>query len=295
MPKLAAGVFYLGTVGKPEVLSTYAVGGGKEFALLEPGPSNTAEECLSLLQASGIPLESVTHVFVTHVHLDHAGGVWRMLDRLPNAKVLVYSGGGKHLVNPERLSQGAEMVLGPLYRLWGEMKGIPVERIREVTDGEVILVGGHHLRVIYSPGHSPYHMSVLDSESGSLFTGDAVGMYVGSRETIWPASPLPSFRYDESMETLGSLKAESPRRLLIPHYEPQGDVRRIFDLNKEIYEKWFSLIGGEPPQKDANGVVEDLLRSVPSYSWIPADELTRWIITMHATGFLQALRARRAP
>jgi hydroxyacylglutathione hydrolase len=295
LTKLADGVYYLGTVGKPEVLSTYLVGEGSEFALLEPGPSNTVEETLSVVQSSGVSLDSIKHLVVTHVHLDHAGGAWKMIDRLPNADVIVYKGGGKHIADPQRLSQGAEMVLGPLYKLWGEMKALPAGRIQEVVDGDILRVGGHHLKIIYTPGHSPFHMSLMDLESRSLFTGDALGMYVGEKDALWPASPLPSFRYEDSMETIGDLESESPRRLLIPHYEPQSDVAHLFDLNRRTYQGWHDILEREPPERSMGDVVDDLLGSSASYSWIPADELARWVITMHATGFRQYFLDRGHP
>jgi glyoxylase-like metal-dependent hydrolase (beta-lactamase superfamily II) len=285
MTRLADGVHFLGTVGNPPVLSTYLVGAGDEYALVEPGPSNAAEQTLALIEESGVPLASIRYLVATHVHLDHAGGAWKMIERLPNATVLVYRGGGKHIANPLRLSEGAEMVLGPLYRLWGEMKAVPADRIREVVDGEVVSVGGNRLKMLYSPGHAPFHMSVLELESRSLFTGDAVGMYVQERGTLWPASPLPSFRYEDSMETMGELQAESPRRLLIPHYGPQSDVSGLFELNRKTYRAWHDLLGLEPEQKGMAEVVKDIVGSNPSYSWIPADELTTWVITMHVTGF----------
>ena len=293
MTRLAEGVHFLGTVGNPQVLSTYLVGEGDEFALLEPGPSNTADETLSLVEKMGVPLTSIRYLITTHVHLDHAGGAWKMIGRLPNAIVVVYKGGGKHVANPQRLSEGAETVLGPLYRLWGEMKPVPAEKIREVIDGEVLKVGQRRLKVLYSPGHSPFHMSVLELESRSLFTGDAVGMYVEGSDTLWPASPLPSFRYEDSLDTISELEAESPRRLLIPHYGPQADVKHLFDLNRKTYLAWHDLIGGEPEQKGIGDVVNDILGSDPSYGWIPADELTRWVITMHATGFRQYFADRK--
>jgi glyoxylase-like metal-dependent hydrolase (beta-lactamase superfamily II) len=295
LTKLADGVHYLGTVGKPEVLSTYLVGGGSEYALLEPGPSNTVDQTLSLIQCSGVPLDSIRHLVVTHVHLDHAGGAWKMIDSLPNADVIVYKGGGKHVADPQRLSQGAEKVLGPLYRLWGEMKAMPADRIQEVIDGDVLSVGGHHLKVIYTPGHSPFHKSLMDLESRSLFTGDAVGMYVAEKDALWPASPLPSFRYEDSLETIGDLESEFPHMLLIPHYGPQSEVGHLFDLNRRTYQRWHDILEKEPVGKGIGDVVGDLLGSSDSYSWIPADELTKWVITMHAAGFRQYFLDRRPP
>ncbi|HVP24170.1 MAG TPA: MBL fold metallo-hydrolase [Conexivisphaerales archaeon] len=289
MERLAEGVYFLGTVGNPQIISTYLVGEGDDFALVEPGPSNTAEETIALIKGAGVRLESVKRLFVTHVHLDHAGGAWKMMESLPNAKVMVYRGGGKHLADPKRLSQGAEMVLGPFYRLWGEIRPLPAGRIQEVSDGETFAVGSRRLKVIYTPGHSPFHMSLLETDSRTLFTGDAVGMYVRERDTLWPASPLPSFRYEESMGTIESLRSQSPRRLLIPHYGPQLDPARLFELNKKTYRSWYDLLRGEPDRLGISEVVDDIIRSDPSYSWIPGDELTKWAITMHATGFRQCL------
>jgi glyoxylase-like metal-dependent hydrolase (beta-lactamase superfamily II) len=232
LTELADGVHYLGTVGKPEVLSTYLVGGGSEYALLEPGPSNTVDQTLSLIRSSGVSLDSIRHLVVTHVHLDHAGGAWKMIDSLPNADVIVYKGGGKHTADPQRLSQGAEMVLGPLYRLWGEMKAMPADRIQEVVDGDILPVGGHHLKVLHTPGHSPFHMSLMDLESRSLFTGDAVGMYVGENEVggeswaltdIDPSVPLYLHIQAICEATLGSRQGIGVlEQLAIGPHQPSG-------------------------------------------------------------------------
>jgi glyoxylase-like metal-dependent hydrolase (beta-lactamase superfamily II) len=283
--KIRDGVFYLGTLGRPEVLSTYLVGEGGDFALIEPGPSNTVEELLGLLGREGVPASSIKYMVATHVHLDHAGGAWKLSRHLPEAKVVVYRGAGKHLTDPEKLVKGAEAVLGPLYGLWGGMEPLDEGKLLEVTDGEALKVGGRTLRFIYAPGHSPYHMAVQEERSKCLFTGDAVGMYVAERDTLWPASPLPTFRYDESMETIRQLQTFSPSVLLIPHYGPHADVRRLFQLNVSIYESWYKVIGSQPPDAAISHVVSELFRCIPSYSWIPSDELASWIITMHATGF----------
>jgi len=96
------------------------------------------------------------------------------------------------------------------------------------------------------------------------------------------------------METLKRLQDESPRLLLIPHYGPQADVGRLFELNRFIYKKWYQIIGSEPADASASRVVKDLFGSIPSYSWVPADELTTWIITMHATGFKDYFNRKRS-
>ncbi len=71
--------------------------------------------------------EEVRHVFVTHIHLDHAGAAWRLAEL--GATVYVHPKGAPHLVDPSRLLASAERIYGAMLRpLWGELRGIPPER-----------------------------------------------------------------------------------------------------------------------------------------------------------------------
>ena len=49
---------------------------------------------------------------VTHIHLDHAGGVGDIAEMFPAAEVVVHELGARHLADPSRLMASARMVYG---------------------------------------------------------------------------------------------------------------------------------------------------------------------------------------
>ena len=56
-----------------------------EPAIVETGPATSFEPVVAGLERLGIGRTDLAHVVVTHIHLDHAGGVWRIAERFPNA------------------------------------------------------------------------------------------------------------------------------------------------------------------------------------------------------------------
>ena len=78
---------------------------------------------------------------VTHIHLDHAGGVGDVARAFPRATVYVHPKGARHLADPTRLVDSAARVYGPLLdSLYGRLDPTPAERIHVLEDGEEIRV-----------------------------------------------------------------------------------------------------------------------------------------------------------
>ena len=72
---------------------------------------------------------------VTHIHLDHAGGVGDVARAFPSATVYVHEKGARHLADPTRLIDSAARVYGPLLdSLYGRLDPTPPERLH-VLDG----------------------------------------------------------------------------------------------------------------------------------------------------------------
>ena len=131
-------------------------------AIVETGTSKDVRAILDAVREFGLRPADVDHVIVSHVHLDHAGGAGFLLKEMPNATVYVHERGYKHLVDPSKLVASAASALGDMAEEFGTMAPIPPDRLRAVTDGETLDLGGRVLRFFDSPGHAPHQLTGLD-------------------------------------------------------------------------------------------------------------------------------------
>ncbi|MBX8634600.1 MAG: MBL fold metallo-hydrolase [Candidatus Thermoplasmatota archaeon] len=295
MQKVADGIYYLSTVGVPPTTSIYLVENDGEWAIFEPGPNSGAQAITEALGANGISPSEVKYLIVSHIHLDHAGASASLLGAYPQSKLIVYRGAARHLTDPSKLIASSSSILGPLFEAWGGMPSVPAGRIIEAADGQVFKIGDMPLRILYTPGHSPYHLSVWAEETGALFTGDAVGMYVREKNSLWPASPLPSFRLDMEMDTLRKFESLGPDVLLIPHFEPVPDPEHFIGMNVETYSDWHELLGNLKESDSQDTAAETILRSVKNYDWVRDNTLDWHMFNMHVSGFLQYERTAKQP
>ena len=91
--------------------------------LIDPGPSSAIPSLACALDELNI--SNLDWILLTHIHIDHAGGVGLLISQYPSAKVLVHHRGIRHLANPERLWQGSVNTLGDLAHLYGEIVPVP--------------------------------------------------------------------------------------------------------------------------------------------------------------------------
>lgn len=192
--------------------------GGKPAALIEAGTSLAQERILTALDRLDIAREDVGWIFLTHIHLDHAGGAGGLLRKLPAAKVVVHTRGARHLVDPSRLVASVKEAVRERSPLYGTVVPISEERLHAAQDGEVFSLGQFRIRAVDAPGHAPHHLCYFAEGQKLLFTGDAVGLYLEG--TLIPSTVPPSFDLDLSLATLDRLAALNPQRLLFTHYGP---------------------------------------------------------------------------
>src|SRR5713226_10702047 len=145
--------------------------------LVETGTAPSAPVVRDALAQLGVGPGDLATVVVTHIHLDHAGGVGDIAAMFPAAKIVVHQRGARHLADPSRLMASARMVYGDaLDRLFGVLTPVPADRIVALDDvGTVDLGGGRRLDSHYSPGHAKHHVGLVDSDTGDLYVGDAAG------------------------------------------------------------------------------------------------------------------------
>ncbi|HET9895710.1 MAG TPA: MBL fold metallo-hydrolase [Streptosporangiaceae bacterium] len=213
--------------------------------LVETGTASSAPVIAGALATLGVGAGDLATVVVTHIHLDHAGGVGDIAQMYPDSEVVVHELGARHLADPARLMASARMVYGDqLDQLFGELAPTPPERIRAVErTGIIDLGGGRHLESHYSPGHAKHHVGLLDSVSGDLYVGDAAGIYIPETGDQRPATPPPDFDRATALDSLRIFAGLDPSRLLFSHYGPVDAVAGALDRSAEELRLWVAETG----------------------------------------------------
>jgi len=187
--------------------------------------------------------DDLATVVVTHIHLDHAGGVGDIAKYYPSAEIVVHEKGARHLADPSRLMASARMVWGDkLDVLFGTLAPTDAARIRALGDtGSIDLGNGRTLASHYSPGHAKHHVGLLDSLTGDLYVGDAAGVYLPETGDLRPATPPPDFDLDVALGSIALFQALKPQRLLFSHYGPVEDVSSTLERSAEELRIWVDL------------------------------------------------------
>ncbi len=205
------------TAGIKNFIASYILK-GKQTAIVETGPTSSIPNLLSGLNELNVKPEDVAYVAVSHIHLDHGGGVGTLLKHLPKAKVIVHQRGAPHLANPEKLWQQSREVLRSITEMYGEPEPVPEERIIAATDGMVFDIGNNvRLKVIETLGHASHHLSYYDTLSQGIFPGDAAGIYLNEIGVVVPTTPSP-FRLDITLGSLDKLISFKPKALYYSHF-----------------------------------------------------------------------------
>lgn len=221
--------------GHPETIASFLLHGSGGSVLIETGPESCRDSLLGLLEERKIAPDSLAGVFVTHVHLDHAGAAGWFASR--GVPVHVHPRGARHLVDPEKLVASARQVYGDAFeRLWGDMTPAPEESVRVVVEEEKIEIAGLTIRVVETPGHAFHHHSFQVGDA--LFAGDAAGARLDESGYLSVTSAPPQFDLEHSLASLEKLEKLECRRLFLTHFgevpDPAShwtDYREAVELN----------------------------------------------------------------
>lgn len=226
----------LETGGYQNLICSYIIKASK-ITLVESGPTSSVPNLISGLKELDISFEDVQYLALTHVHLDHGDGAGTLLKFLPNAKVLVHQRGMQHLINPERLWQSAQTVLGFVSEIFGKPEPVPKERIIPVTEGTFDLDDGAKLKIVETLGHASHNLSYEESFNDGVFPGDAAGTYFPEFDIVVPTTPSP-FRLDVALTSLDKLINLKPSVLYYSHFgKAVNAVKRLNDYKVQL-ELW---------------------------------------------------------
>jgi len=273
--------------GESGVLGTYLVK-GKHSMVIDPGPTVSIPYIIKELDKNGIPPDLLRCVAPTHIHLDHAGGSWKLLERHPEAKLLVHPRGARHMIDPSRLEAGARKLFGDRVSSYGEIKGVPAERVVESQDGREIDLGGVTVRVTWTPGHASHHQCYHVPEDGVVILGDAGGFYSLEAGIIMPTTP-PPFNPLQAIESLDALIALEPEIACYGHFGCSGNAVERLEAHRRQIRLWSRIVerglekGMNPREIYAQIRTEDSMASRVEYS----PEMTERSPLINVLGFLK--------
>src|SRR3712207_1807422 len=92
------------------IIASFLLLGERDAAIVETGPTSCLEYLKGGLEDHGVAYEDVRQVFLTHIHLDHAGASGHLAELLPNAAFYVHEVGYPHLVDPSKLLKSASRI-----------------------------------------------------------------------------------------------------------------------------------------------------------------------------------------
>lgn len=205
----------------PGLIAAYLIESGGEMALIETGPGSTLTTLRGAIKDAGVDEAAIRKVFVTHIHLDHAGAAGWFAQQ--GATIHCHPYAARHLVDPSKLMDSARVVYGDLMdTLWGEMLPAPAERVVALQDGEKVPVGEVEVIAWDTPGHARHHHAFVIGDA--CFTGDVAGLRLEQNAYLSVTAAPPQFdpvAYEQSVDRLAAAHFKT---LYLTHFGPVDDV-----------------------------------------------------------------------
>ena len=203
-------------------------------AFVDTGVNNSVPLLLAALKEQDVDAAAVDYVFLTHVHLDHAGGAGLLMRELPNARCVIHPRGAPHMVDPAKLVAGTEAVYGQerSREIYGEIVAIDADRVLVPADGDWYSLAGRELQTFFTEGHARHHYCLFDPASKGVFTGDSFGVSYRELDTaagefIFPAATPVQFDPGEAHKSVDRIIGKEPDQLYLTHYSRVRDLERL--------------------------------------------------------------------
>jgi glyoxylase-like metal-dependent hydrolase (beta-lactamase superfamily II) len=222
-------------LGHAEIVAATALETGDGIVLFDTGPESTFDNVIVDLRKAGFDAEDVRHVFLSHIHFDHAGAAWRFAEL--GAKIYVHARGAPHLIDPTKLVESATRIFGDdMKRLWGRFAPIPAERVKILEDNEIVRVAPFEIRAIATPGHASHHH--VYHWDDNVFGGDVAGVRIGDGPPIPPFVP-PELHVESWRESIAKIRKLHATHLYLPHFgKVAGSIDEHLDLLDERVARW---------------------------------------------------------
>lgn len=273
MAKTTVQLIDLDFQGQATAMAVYAIPHADGVALVESGPGSTVPALERGLAALGYGLKDVSHVFLTHIHLDHAGAAGFLASQ--GAQVFVHPNGAPHLLNPEKLIASATRIYGDkMQSLWGDFLPVPAERLVILQDGDEVTVGGGlTVLALDTPGHAEHHLSYF--VDGYCFTGDVGGIRISAYPYLRLPFVPPELHLEKWHASIDKLQALDVRHVAPTHFgifdDPDWHFAAIHRVLNEV-DGWLSeVMPADPPIEELRTRFVDWMEEQGRAIGLPAD------------------------
>jgi len=293
---------------RPGFAAVHLVERDGRVAIVDTGTNDSVPLVLAAIRARGHALDAVDIVFVTHVHLDHAGGAGELMRALPNARAIAHPRSVPHLRDPSRLIEASRVVYGEARfdALYGTPVPIEPHRIGETKDGDLLTLGASEFRVLHTPGHALHHHVLHDIDARAVFTGDTFGLSYRALDTddgafIVPTTTPTQFDPQQLVASVRRIVALQPEALYLTHYGRVTGAERLGAALEEQIAAFVAIAQRHAGSSDRERAIGDALRLL----WIerleahgaPGAAVDDWLaedVTLNTQGLIAWLqRAER--
>lgn len=235
---------------KTQAIASYLIRHNDGAVLIETGPGSTLPALEATLSAEGLSPRDVTHVLVTHIHLDHAGAAGWLAKQ--GAQVYVHPNGAPHLINPEKLIASATRIYGDkMNQLWGEILPVAEDQLTVPQDAEEIVIGNLRFLPVDTPGHAEHHYSYVFEDI--CFCGDVGGVRIPGYVYLRAPMPPPELHFGRWRESIARLKSLKFQRIAPTHFGIFDDAAwQLDEMDKTLaeVEQWLEIVMGNEPSID---------------------------------------------
>ena len=207
---------------------------GGRAAFVDTGPNDSVPLLIDALHQQDLDVGDVDYVFLTHIHLDHAGGAGLLMQELPNARCVIHPRGAGHMIDPTKLIAGTEAVYGveETRAMYGVIQPMEEACCIIADDEQWFDFNGRQLQTLYTEGHALHHYSLNDPASRGVFTGDSFGVSYRELDTaagafIFPTSTPTQFDPLAAHESVDLIMGCNPEQIYLTHYSRVRDLERL--------------------------------------------------------------------
>lgn len=261
-------------------------------AFIDTGTTFSVPFLLDGLDKNNVDVGDVEYVFLTHVHLDHAGGAGALMQQLPNAKAVLHPRGARHMIDPDKLIKGAQAVYGEqdYLDMYGEIVPIPEERVVITDDGQDFSLAGRPFQAFFTEGHARHHYCLDDPTSRGVFTGDSFGVSYRELDTvagefIYPTTTPIHFDPPEAHKSIDRVMSRNPERLYLTHYSRVTRLPKLADDMHRRIDDFVALARRHAADENRTAALHEsmyvyLLEQLREHGSTASDDALRGIVKM---------------